>query len=403
MGKKIYAILIAVVMIFSASAFVFADTDPWTWSEDYKSCTYTDSDGIWDATITAKVTEPTCLEAGYTVYTATWKGQSIDSPKVEPVKATDHSWSDSYLVYDGDMVYAIFKCENTDCKSTRSDTRFTPVKVYPVEAKAATCTEDGNIAYYANKDATKIYLIDTKGSVTETTIADVTIPKTGHDYQIKYDWAANGKSCIAKASCKYCDSIIKVEGDIAKDVTKEPTSTEKGKTTYTAVFSNPIFENQTKTIEDLNYVYEPSWANDYSKCVAKCFGQPDMDAYQILKETKDGVTTYTALFIIGGDIGPFSVSVENPNPITVQTKTVSIIAGKKVAAKKVFFVKNAAGKVTYKKVSGNKKITISKSGKISVKKNLKKGTYKLKVKVSAAGNNDFVAGSKTVTVKIKVK
>ena len=69
----------------------------------------------------------------------------------------------------------------------------------------------------------------------------------------------------------------------------------------------------------------------------------------------------------------------------------------------------AQGKVTYKKVSVikkkfAKKITVNKkTGKITVKKGLKKGTYKLKIKVTAAGTTAYKAGSKTVTVKIKVK
>ena len=67
------------------------------------------------------------------------------------------------------------------------------------------------------------------------------------------------------------------------------------------------------------------------------------------------------------------------------------------------------GKVTYKKVKVNKKkyarkFTVNKkTGKITVKKGVKKGTYKLTVKVSAAGNGDYEAGSRNVTVKIRVK
>jgi len=74
-----------------------------------------------------------------------------------------------------------------------------------------------------------------------------------------------------------------------------------------------------------------------------------------------------------------------------------------VTVKKAFTVTKAQGKVTYKKISGNKKITINSAGKISLKKGLKKGTYKLKVKVTAAGNTSYKAGAKTVTLAIKVK
>ena len=46
----------------------------------------------------------------------------------------------------------------------------------------------------------------------------------------------------------------------------------------------------------------------------------------------------------------------------------------------------------------------TKTGKITVKKGLKKGTYKVKVKVKAAGNANYKASKeKTVTVTVKVK
>lgn len=60
--------------------------------------------------------------------------------------------------------------------------------------------------------------------------------------------------------------------------------------------------------------------------------------------------------------------------------------------------------ITYKKISGNSKITVnSKSGSITVKKGLKKGTYKLKVKVLSAGGELYDDSYRTATVTIKVK
>ena len=74
-----------------------------------------------------------------------------------------------------------------------------------------------------------------------------------------------------------------------------------------------------------------------------------------------------------------------------------------ISAKKVLSVSNAIGKLTYKKVKGNKKITVAKNGKITVKKGLKKGTYKIKINVTAAGNYLYKTSSKTTVVTIKVK
>lgn len=100
--------------------------------------------------------------------------------------------------------------------------------------------------------------------------------------------------------------------------------------------------------------------------------------------------------------------VKKAQPMTVKAvlKAVSFKALKK--AKKVvkgaIVVKKNQGTVTYKKLSGSKKLTINKTtGKVTVKKGTKKGLYKIKVKVTAKGNAKYKAGSKIVTVKIRVK
>ena len=93
------------------------------------------------------------------------------------------------------------------------------------------------------------------------------------------------------------------------------------------------------------------------------------------------------------------------NTMTVKAKTVKASSKKKMTFKKAkaFTVKKAKGKVTFIKKSGNKKITVSKAGKVTVKKGLKKGkTYKVKVQVTAAGNGNYLAKTKTVTLKVKI-
>ena len=83
----------------------------------------------------------------------------------------------------------------------------------------------------------------------------------------------------------------------------------------------------------------------------------------------------------------------------------------KIARSKAIKVSKAKGKVTHKNIGSKKtnkkygkKITINaKNGKITVKKGLKKGTYKVKVKVRAAGNSKYKALTKTVTFKIRVR
>ena len=81
-------------------------------------------------------------------------------------------------------------------------------------------------------------------------------------------------------------------------------------------------------------------------------------------------------------------------------------------SKVITFTGKAEGAVSYKLYSAKKgrksfkkyfKINAS-TGKVKIKKGLKKGTYKVKVKVTAGGNANYEAsGTQTVTFKVKVK
>ena len=100
---------------------------------------------------------------------------------------------------------------------------------------------------------------------------------------------------------------------------------------------------------------------------------------------------------------------KSPQPMIVKVKAVSLKASKlkkkkaTIKASKAFSIANAHGTVSYAKKSGHKNLSINKSGTITVKKGTKKGTYKIKVIVTATGDDDYLAGSKEVTVKVKIK
>jgi hypothetical protein len=100
------------------------------------------------------------------------------------------------------------------------------------------------------------------------------------------------------------------------------------------------------------------------------------------------------------------IEVVKDNQIKVTAKTVNAKADKKttVKASKVFTVKKAKGDVTYKQKTKNSKITVAKNGNVTVKKGLKKGkTYKIKVRVTDEGNEEYAGSSADVTLKVKVK
>lgn len=107
---------------------------------------------------------------------------------------------------------------------------------------------------------------------------------------------------------------------------------------------------------------------------------------------------------------PVSIKkADNPLKVSGKTTPVKYSTLKKknvtLATSRIYkFTNKGKGALTYKKSSGNRKITVSlKTGKITVKKGLAKGTYKVKVKVKAGGNYNYKPLTKTVTVTIKVK
>ncbi|MCR5207483.1 MAG: hypothetical protein K6C14_03295 [Eubacterium sp.] len=108
-------------------------------------------------------------------------------------------------------------------------------------------------------------------------------------------------------------------------------------------------------------------------------------------------------------VAPVTPTAKKNNTLKAKGKTVRLKAKtlkkKKVTVKrkKAVTVKNAKGKVSYKKAKGNKKIKVAKNGKITVAKGLKKGTYKVRIKVKAAGKGLYRPATKTVTVKIVVE
>ena len=101
--------------------------------------------------------------------------------------------------------------------------------------------------------------------------------------------------------------------------------------------------------------------------------------------------------------------VKKKQPMTVGAFTKTVKASKlkktKVTVKNAITVKKNQGAVSYSKSGGSKYLSISKNGVITVKKGkYKKNTVlSIKVKITAKGNANYKSGSKTVTVKIKVK
>ena len=91
--------------------------------------------------------------------------------------------------------------------------------------------------------------------------------------------------------------------------------------------------------------------------------------------------------------------------VKTTSKTLKVATVKKKAQKIALGASvNSKGKMSFKKVSGNKAITVNtKTGTLTVKKGLKKGTYKVKVQITSKATGSYNAGKKTVTVTVRVK
>lgn len=119
------------------------------------------------------------------------------------------------------------------------------------------------------------------------------------------------------------------------------------------------------------------------------------------KDVKVGLLALNKAFL--------NLEPKSANTLTVKAKTVTLkkkaLKKKKatVKAAKAMTVAKPVGTVTYKKVAGSNKVSVAKNGKLTVKKKTKKGTYSVKIRVSASGSDTVLAASKVVTVKIKVK
>lgn len=129
---------------------------------------------------------------------------------------------------------------------------------------------------------------------------------------------------------------------------------------------------------------------------------------------KATVTVTGAGDYIGSTSGTFTIN-KAANTLAASGKKVTLKAKKlkkknqTIKKAKAYKITQNAGKVTFKKVGlnkkkFNKKFTVNaKTGNITIKKGVKKGTYKLNVKVTAAGNTNYNSLAKTVTVTVRVK
>ncbi|MBO4573150.1 MAG: hypothetical protein J5762_05245, partial [Clostridia bacterium] len=135
-------------------------------------------------------------------------------------------------VYTFDMPSMPVRIVATFAESDEHDHDETTLEYVP--AKAATCTEAGNTAYY-RCIVCGLYYADVNGE-TEITLESTVIAATGHDYQfVEFVW--DSFTAQAKYVCTHDDTHVELHNaTVTSQITTEPTCTIAGVKTYTATY-----------------------------------------------------------------------------------------------------------------------------------------------------------------------
>ncbi len=271
-----------------------------TWSEDNQTCTaiFTckngDDEQKVECKVTSETTDPTCTEAGKTVYTATvsFEGKEYADTQEEVIPATGHTYeytdngdgthtkvctagdetaTEPHTYQDGICTFCgaeepkehvheygtpefnwsedyanctmVFTCkdgddrQNIECEVTD-------------EITDATCTENGKAVYTAK---------GTFDGKEYTDVKEVEIPASGHAYGTpEFNWSDDYTTCTAVFICESCNDQQKIECDITSETT-DPTCTGDGKTVYTATVAfegKEYTDTQEEVITATGHTYE---------------------------------------------------------------------------------------------------------------------------------------------------
>lgn len=222
MKKFLTAVCAALAAVAMAAAFSACTPDD-------QSETHTH-----DMTSVAAV-EATCTEAGHTAYyecsgcgkyysdeageneislddtVIAATGHSMDAVAAKAATCTE-AGNTAYYVCDNCGKYFSDEAGNTQITLADTVVAATGHSMDAVAAKAATCTEAGNTAYYVCDDCGK-YFSDEAGN-TEITLADTAVTATGHKTSAV---AAKAATCAqaGNIACYVCDSCGKYFSDAA--------------------------------------------------------------------------------------------------------------------------------------------------------------------------------------------
>ena len=183
----------------------------------------------------------------------------------------------------------------------------------PHAAKAATCTEAGNSAYWSCSECGK-YFSDAEGR-TEIAADSWVIAATGHKYEeIVWTWTEDYSSATVKITCSNDEGHTQTAAATVTSTATPATCETDGKTVYTAtaVIDGVTYtDSKTVTIDALSHLWGAVnyfWADDNSTVMAirTCSRNSTHIDFEVAETTSAvtrqpgcedrGETTYTAVF-----------------------------------------------------------------------------------------------------------
>ena len=372
-----------------------------------------------------EITAPTCTAKGEGLHTCT-VCETQESVDIDALRhkygQPEYEWSKDGKSCKAIAICTREKCDHKDDYKVEEDGKVT-AKV----TKISTCIEKGTTTYTAKFDNA---MFNDQEKEVETEDIDalnhdwgewkVTTPATQTSKGIETRICKRDSSHIETREIpeldasqddsnknsddpnKNSDDPNKNTDDPNKDnktpVTKTTSLSKKkvvlSKSSFT--YNNKVQKPTVKSIGGKKLELGTDYTIKYSNKSSKNVG-----SYKVTITGKGKYTgKVTATYKIVKAVNPMKVSAKSVNVkySNIKNKTKSL---KKSAVFK--FKKNGQGKISFKKVKGNKKITVTNKGVIKIKKGLKKGSYKVTVKVTAAGNKNYKKLSKNVKVTIKVK
>lgn len=266
----------------------------------------------------------------------------------------------------------------------------------------------------------------------KATKESVALPKGTYRVEFIYTWMPNSIIPYDEPGDKYFTHYISWKKDAyvrtdSVSITPSAVQMEQGKGIFMkatvspsdAYYKNVSWSSSAPDIAEVDstgYVYAKKAGEAVITALANDGHTSATCKVTVTAKTQvdpDNDSTQTSITDPTGEDTQTEIKVANSMSVAAKSVKIKAAALKKKAQvikrAKAISVKNAKGGVSYKLVGVNKskykkffKVN-SKNGNITIKKKLKKGTYKVKIKVTAAGNSNYKKMSKNVTVKVIVK